>query len=158
MSLAQAVGTGPTIEIGGVTLNAKPRILRHYALLEAEIRQKRGNPFDSIREAKQALADMPELMESFVSQAFDSAMKWKSVSLEDIGEYIQSDWRGQCFAIWLAIKDSAPEDWTFDSFFPMFSDEYEDRIYQDGQEKAAEWLSSIERSIDQGGGEDEMGN
>jgi len=158
MGLANTVGAGSTIELGGERLQVSPRILRHYAEIEAEIIERRGDPFDSIRKNKDIFADSPELLDRFVEKAFDQAKTIREVSLHDIGIYISETWHGQLFAIWLAVRDNNREVWTLDKFVQVFSDEYEERIRVGGEEEARRWMGGIEGTIDKASGEDELGN
>lgn len=159
MSLDTAVGVGPTIELGGETLTITPRLVRHFGEMEAEIKKERGNPFDAIREASEALKDTdPALLKEIVSNAFMEARNWKYVSMDDIFEWMSNTWRGQRFVIWLTVRDNDREKWTFDHFSQVFSDEFEERYHRDGALAAQKWVSQIEAAISQASGEDELGN
>jgi len=159
MSLDSAVGSGPTIEIGGETLTITPRLVRHFGEMEAEIKKERGNPFDCIREAREALGDTDAgLLKEIVENAFLEARKWKYVSVEEIWEWMAQTWRGQRFVIWLTIRDNNREKWTFNYFNEIFSDEYEDRVRNEGPVEAHKWIANIENAIQQASGDDELGN
>lgn len=156
--LSRTLGVGPTIELGGRKLTVQSRILRHFAEIEAEIIKRRGNPFDLIREAKEALKECPEIMNQFVERAFDEARKWKTVTLLELGEFLNNTWGGTCFSLWLAIRDNDRTNLTLEYVTRQFSDEYEAQLRDFGAEAAQKWKSEIEAAIDQASGGDELGN
>lgn len=158
MSLANAVGAGATIELGGETLKITPRLVRYFGEMENEIRKDRGNPFDLIRQAAEALKDSdPEILERIIGESFMAAKRWKDVSMGEIWEWMVNSWKGRRYAIWLTIRDNDPK-WTFEHFTQVFCDEFEDRYRTEGAKAAQDWMSGIESTIEQIGGEDEVGN
>ena len=156
--LARAAGVGSAITLGGRKLKVSARILRHYAEIEEEVRRLRGNPFNLIREAKEALRDDPELMKQFVERAFDEARRAKIVTPNDVQEYLSDTWSGGCFALWLALRENDPQAVTLQWVSQNFCDEFESRLKRDGQEAAAKWREEIDHAINSAGGEDEVGN
>jgi len=157
-SLASATGKGPTIEIDGQTLSIQPRLVEHFGEVAAEILKLRGNPLDGIREIKDVFVDDPSVIDHFVRVAFEQTKKWKYVSLEEIGEYLESTWDGQVMGVWMAIRENDPNKWTHSYFRQQFSREFEKRLRSGGENAAAEWLSSIENVINEASDEGELGN
>lgn len=156
--ISRTSGVGGTITLEGTSYTVDGRILRHYAEIEAEIIKRRGNPFDLIRQAKDALKDSPEIVREFVSRAFDEALKWRIVSVYDIGLFLEGTWSGTCFALWLAIRDNDRSKLTLEEVSRMYCDEYERRIRKGGAEEAEKWKAEIESVLDQANGTDELGN
>lgn len=158
--ISRTSGIGPTITLEGETYTVNARILRHYGEIEAEIIKRRGNPFDLIRQACDALSDHPEHVVAFANKTFDEVLKlrWGAVTLADIGEFLSTTWFGECFSLWLAIRENNPQKLTFKYVSDAFSDEYERRITDDGYESATEWKESIYKAQQQATGTDELGN
>lgn len=155
---SRTFGTGPVMTLGGRSLSVNSKLLRCYAEIEAEIINRRGNPFDLARQAAAAFADTPETALLVVQRAFEEAKSWRFVAISEIWRWIDETWAGRCFSVWLAVRDNDPQTLTFDEVSRMYSDEYEDRFRKGGFEAAEEWADSIVRKIIQADGEDELGN
>ncbi len=155
--ISRTAGVGPTIQLGGRSLTTNAKILRHYAEMEAEIIRKRGNPFDLIRDAKEALRDCPEIMGQFVTQAFDAAVRWKTVSQQEVHDFLGT-MSGTVFAIWLSVRDNDPATITLEWVKQAFMDQMEAVAREQGALAAQKWQAAIEAAIDQASGDDELGN
>lgn len=155
--ISRTSGVGPTIKICGRTLTVQARILRHHAEIEAEIISRRGNPFDLIRQAVDALKDCPDVLHEFTARAFEEARKWRVATLDDIGEFLEETWAGFCFAIWLAVRHNSP-DLTLELVTQMCSDEFESRLRKGGPAEAAKWRAELHDALNQANGDDELGN
>lgn len=156
--LERAAGVGPTIKLGGQTLQVRCRILEHHAMISAEIAKSRGNPFEMVRQAREALNNDEGLIANIVTRILYDAREWQYVTIVDIGRWIAETWAGQCFAVWLSVRDNDPKVWTLEKVTQDLSREYEEITRRDGSEKAEEWLATINRAIDSANGEDELGN
>lgn len=158
-SIARTAGVGGIIQLGGRSLSVRGRVLRHMAEIEAEIIRRRGNPFDLVRQANEALrADQPELVALFTAQAFQQSMKWRFVTLDDIDDFLGSTWGGRCMRLWLAVRDNDRDTLTLDRVTQMFADEFESIARSKGKKAAYEWQERIDMAIDQADGSDELGN
>lgn len=124
--ISRTSGVGAFITLGGKKYAVQGRILRHYGTFEAEVRKLRGNPFDLIRQAKDALGDDEDLLEAVVERAFEEAKTWRMVSQSEVGQFLQT-WSGIMVSIWLAIKDNDPA-LTIEKVTELVSDEYESRM------------------------------
>lgn len=155
--ISRASGAGPIIDLGGHKLQVRGRVLRYYAEIEAEIINRRGNPFELIRDNKEILKDEPGMMNLFVTRAFDEARQWRFVSGEDFTNFMGT-WPGVCMAVWLAVRDNNPEVFTLSHVTELFADDYEEQLKKSGVGAADNWKESIINAVNQASGDDELGN
>lgn len=156
--VAKVAGIGPVVTIGGRRLTVSGKILRHYAEIEAQIIQLRGNPFDLIRQLGEALPDRQDLALIAVQKAFVEARTWRIVTILEMNDWLASTWAGRCFRTWLAVRDNDLPTLTLEAVTQMYTDDYERIAMRQGGVAAEKWDSVIDSAIDQAEGVDELGN
>lgn len=156
--ISRTVGVGPTVTLGGRSLTVSGKILRHYAEIEAQIMEARGNPFDLIRQLAEAMPDRHDLSHAVVAKAFVEAKSWRMVTIDEIGEWLDGTMRGRCFRTWLAVRDNDRAALTLEAVTEQYADEYERILHKDGPRAAEDWDTGICRAIDTAEGSDELGN
>ena len=150
-NLAQVAGMGPTIELGGHRLVVKGRIIRHYALMEAEILKKREpNPLQIIRDLKEDFVNNPEMFERLARVAIQEAKDWAMVTNLELSRWMTTTMDGFMFTVWLAVRDNDPSEWTFERVRDLTCDELE----KDGDK----WRETVDTAINQASGDGELGN
>jgi hypothetical protein len=167
--ISRVAGIGGIIQLGDRSLSVRGKVLRHMAEIEAEILRRRGNPFDMIRNGIESLRTNPPddersksyieaLVAMFTAQAFQQAMRWRVVTLDDIDAFLTDTWSGRCMRLWLAVRDNDRGYLTLDRVSEMFADEFESIARKEGKEAAYKWQEQIDLAIDQSDGGDELGN
>lgn len=156
--ISRSAGVGPMVTLGGRKLSINAKILRHYALIEAEIIAARGNPFDLIRQLGDAMPDRDDLARAVVSRAFVEAKSWRMVSIDEMFDWLDNTTAGRCFRTWLAVKDNDPTSLTLEAVSGMYLDEWERIALSEGPAAAEQWDTMISRGIDTAEGRDELGN
>ena len=150
--LAQAAGIGPTIDLDGEKLFVTGKIIRHYALMEAEIiKLRHPTPLEMVRTIKDDYKDSPDLFERFARIAIQEAKTWGVVTRTEIFEWLQTTMSGFVLTIWLAVRDNNKDKWTFERTRDLICDKLE-------EPGGDEWKASVEEAIDQASGETELGN
>ena len=155
--LSRPLGAGPHVTIGQHSLRLDGRILRHYAEIEAQILHRRGKPHDLIRGLSETFQGSDDAIQAVTDAAFEAAKSWAVVGGRDYAEWVDT-WPGQCFTIYLAVRDNDRKFYTLDKVTEIVSDEYEKVLRSDGNHAAAEWLGGIIDGINQASGDDELGN
>ena len=153
--ISRVAGVGPTIKLGGLTLTANPKTMRHYGEISAEIIRRRGNPMDLIRQAREVLT--PDIVQQFVEKAFEEAIKWKTVTTLQLFEFLQT-LDGMLFMLWLSVRDNDRSLYTLEHVSMLYLDEYEARLRAGGAKAAQEYEAEIEASLSQADSDNELGN
>lgn len=156
--LSRAAGVGPTIQLGGETLQVCGHVLEHHALISAEIAKQKCNPFELIRQCKESLGEDDGLIQQIVTRIIYESREWQDATLTEMGQWLSATWSGKCFSIWLAIRDNDRKKWTLEKVTQEFSRQYEKIMKEEGVEAAQEWEDKITGSIDKANGDDELGN
>lgn len=156
-SLSRAAGVGPRITLGGRSLSVRAKLVESLAEIEAEIVKLRGNPFDCVRQAAEALHDKPDVLDRIVDRAFFEAQRWNFVSQADIQEFMTQSRKGMMFCLWLSVRDNDPSP-TLEEVETWVSNEFSDIFKARGEKEANEWMKSLFSAMNQADGEDELGN
>lgn len=112
--LCYAAGCGPSIRLGGRRLLLKGRTIGDYGIIEAEILQQRGNPFDLIRATARRTAEHAKRQRLIVHGLFRHICRQgREVRFRDTIEWLNTSY-GACFALWLGVRSNDPLWYTFE--------------------------------------------
>jgi len=140
--LCWTAGCGATIRLGGETVALRGRQLRDFALMEAEILRRRGNPFHLLRRLAANWSSDDSHRRGCLARLFERvSARHCTVGRRDLSAWLHT-WPGRLFALWLAVRDHDPARYTL---------EYVVRIAGD-----ADW-SEIARGLELAAGDDERG-
>ncbi len=154
--ISRASGAGPVVDFGGEQVRVSGQILRHHALIEAQILHQRGNPFDGISQMVNSFTGNKAVLREIVDVAFENARSWRFVRGDETIAWLD-EWGGACFTIYLAVRDNDPEKYTLDYVTRVYSDTYEDIMRRDGQAAAVLWTQQLMDAVDQATGNDDLG-
>lgn len=152
---AQASGGAPSLELNGERLLLAPLTFKVWGLLEAEVKSRRGNPLDLIRENKDMFAGAPELLETFVRKSFQEAKSWHIVSRSEVFSWMQTI-DGTVYTLWLLVRDNNPEKYTYEYIAEAVWAETL-KATKD-PEKHSGYLQKLHNAIDSAAGLDPLGN
>lgn len=152
--LNRAMGVGPTITLCGQTYLVKGKILRHRAVIEAEMLKNRPDPIAMMHQLLPALRGDEVGIRALAREMTAIAKEWKSVTGDEMKSWLDT-MEGFTFLMWLAIRDNDPELLTLERVGNMLWDEIQNEMMGISKESK---LQQLAHAIDQASGEGPQGN
>ena len=161
-SSSRALGIGPTNRFDGRDCVVKGRTQEFHAMVEAEILQHRGNPYEGLIHAATTIkkddGKTDEVAIRVLVDAFSRSFRtYRYATQDDILEYRNTP-RGRAFMVWYCLRDNFEKTWTIDRVQFILQESMQQSLIQGRLAEWSEWYQSLLRAIEIASGEDFLGN